>query len=82
MERLSDLPGYKFFKPTLSSTQNFCECAMKRLVRDQRRIKFWQQNWGYGFVKHEFPLLYKEAIDHNMALHARSNSNSKLHGFI
>lgn len=68
MDRPSDLPDFKFFKQTLKSVQSFCECSMRRIVGDGTRIKFWEHDWGHGFLNRELPILYEEATDKNVTV--------------
>lgn len=60
---MSDIPECKFFKQTLNKAMVFGECFMKRELGNEKRIKFWSQNRGYGFLKNELPNLYREAKD-------------------
>lgn len=38
---------------------------MRRVVGDGTKIKFWEHDWGHGFLSRELPILYEEATDKN-----------------
>ena len=68
LERQTYVPNCKLFNQTLKSAQQACERFMIRVVGDGARIKFWDNNWGNGFLSTRFPLLYEEATDQNLTV--------------
>lgn len=60
MERQTNIPNCKLFQQTLKSAQEACERFMIRVVEDGARIRFWDNNWGHGFLSTRFSLLYEK----------------------
>lgn len=75
MERQSDLSNCKFFNHTLKTAQKACEKFMVRIVGNGARTRFWEHNWGLGFLCIKFPLLYEEAADKDMIVQQAFQQN-------
>jgi hypothetical protein len=49
---------------------------MLRKIGNGATISFWMHNWGMGFLKYEFSILFSFALDHSISVQNVYNMDS------
>jgi hypothetical protein len=42
---------------------NFCDCFIERKIGVGDTVLFWENDWGLGLLKYQYPTLFSFALD-------------------